>query len=218
MMGLAILLAAGLLLWSIRWSGQNDVVRTAILEDNLPLAQRLIRDPHAATNELFFAQSAEMAKLLISRGAPVDARNEYACTPPHFAAGRGGVAVVAVLLRRGVKASVRDSNDQTPLHWAVMEYHNVDTSFDDSIWPRTPVQKLEAAKLLLKHGANVNVRNASHTGTLEIVRLFLQHNADVDALDIQRKRPIDYAGNSHPELIELLRSNGPSTRPTEAQK
>lgn len=69
---------------------------------------------------LSFAADGALAKLLIERGADVNAmsRPPFQATPLHGAARRGYTDVVDILLTNGADATVRDYNGKTPLEWA----------------------------------------------------------------------------------------------------
>jgi len=61
---------------------------------------------------------ADIAALLIARGADVNATNSLAFTPLHWAASRDGVATMRLLIEAGADVNAKARNDITPLHWA----------------------------------------------------------------------------------------------------
>ena len=61
----------------------------------------------------------ETARLLIGRGADVNARNKSGDTPLHTAAWRGNMEVAKLLLGEGALINAKDSQNRTPLDAAV---------------------------------------------------------------------------------------------------
>jgi len=61
---------------------------------------------------------ADMAKLLLSRGAKVDTGNTKGFTPLHWAASRDATHTLQVLLDAGADINAKAHNNITPLHWA----------------------------------------------------------------------------------------------------
>jgi ankyrin repeat protein len=63
----------------------------------------------------------ETARLLIQKGARVDARDDFNSTPLHWAAWSDSEAITELLLRSGADKNARDKFDRTPLHKAAEE-------------------------------------------------------------------------------------------------
>lgn len=61
-----------------------------------------------------------LARQLDSGLCGVNDRDENGCTPLHFAADRGQLRAMQLLLARGADLNARDSDGQTPLHYAAM--------------------------------------------------------------------------------------------------
>ena len=89
---------------------------------------------------LVYAHSLEMTRLLISRGAYVDAQDHEGLTPLMYAAASMTSEQVRVLLEAGANVNTADSEGMTALMYAV---DNEDAS---------PV------RYLLAHGANVHLK------------------------------------------------------------
>jgi ankyrin repeat protein len=65
------------------------------------------------------AGNADLARLLIEKGAQVDARDgESGATPLHHAASWGRAAVVRLLLEKGADPTLRNKSGKTPLDLA----------------------------------------------------------------------------------------------------
>jgi cytohesin len=65
-----------------------------------------------------FLERPAMARLLIERGADVDAADNYANTPLHHAARTGAWKVAATLINAGANVNGLDKNGKTPLDFA----------------------------------------------------------------------------------------------------
>ena len=64
-----------------------------------------------------------MSRLLLDRGAQVDARDEGGSTPLLYAARNGKTDVSRLLLDRGAQVDARGADDWTPLYWAATNGH-----------------------------------------------------------------------------------------------
>jgi uncharacterized protein len=92
-------------------------------------------------------ERAQLAALLIAKGADVNASNDADQTPLHIAAG-GSPQCVRILLAAGAKPEAGDRLGRTPLDWAASE--SVTNASNTS---------LETARLLLDAGADPNREN-----------------------------------------------------------
>jgi len=81
-----------------------------------------------------------VVRLLLEKGANVDARNDWGVTPLHQAATEGRVGVVRLLLEKGADVDARASFGVTPLLFAASRGH------------------VDVVRLLLEKGADVNAR------------------------------------------------------------
>lgn len=64
--------------------------------------------------------NVEAVKMLLAKGADVNAKTEYGATPLFFACDRGNVEVVRLLLAAGADIEARDTfYKSTPISWAV---------------------------------------------------------------------------------------------------
>ena len=123
---------------------------------------------------LFEKGHIEVAKLLIERGADVNALGLDEWTPLHFASRFGHLDVAKWLLDRHADSKSKIWDGWTSLHLAAANQH------------------IEIARLLLESDAEVNARSeegstplheASKGGGLDIVRLLLDHHADARMRD-----------------------------------
>ena len=146
----------------------------------------------------------QTADLLRQNGADPDARGRYGLNPLHAAASSGNFKVVRILIEYGpVDINARDDDGWTPLLWASGRHNFKDGS---------------VLRLLLEHGAEINVQNrvgrtplhrASFNGALEVVRLLLEHGADVEAKNIVGGTALQEAAErGHDAVVELLLEYG----------
>ncbi len=123
-------------------------------------------------------------------------------TPLHLAAYFGEADLVTSLLDCGTPVDVQSTNSMqnTPLHAAAAG------------------RKLNAARVLLEHKADVNLRqvggwtalhSAAQSGDRELVELLLAHGASVNARAENNQSPLDLAMmRGHSEIAALLEELG----------
>ena len=117
---------------------------------------------------------SNVARVLLERGADVNAQDGHRSTALHSAARsarHGRVEAIHVLLEHGADVNAQMDNDTTPLHEAARD------------------GTVEAIRALLEHGANVNARKnddttplheAAGNGSAEAIRILLEHGADMN--------------------------------------
>lgn len=103
--------------------GKNDLRLQEACREGATAGEvaRLIQDgadPNAASEwgltALHYAQTAEIAFLLLTAGAKIDARTNDRQTPLHHAFWEGNVGVVATLIESGADRKAMDGEDQIP--------------------------------------------------------------------------------------------------------
>jgi ankyrin repeat protein len=117
------------------------------------------RDRNQYTPLIWAARNGHLAvlKLLLDRGADVNAVNKWNNTALHWAAYKGHVPVVEFLCRKGAKMDIRESDKgHTPLHDAAWRGH------------------LGVVQAMLKHGAPVGVRNNRGERPLDVALRYRQ--------------------------------------------
>lgn len=123
--------------------------------------------------------NVKAVRSLLDRGADVRTRTRYGETPLALAARRGSEKTVRLLLERGADPNAMDVAGATALWWVAAR---------DGVMPN----RAALAGLLLSHGADANAHGTGRITTLsyaaakgdpELVRLLIQHGADVDASD-----------------------------------
>ena len=159
---------------------------------------------------LYMASSrgfAEVVRLLIDRGADVDAkcddRNDFGHvrrTPLHVASIRRRSEIAKMLLERGADVHCQDNWGWSPLHDAAQHGFN------------------NVSRLLLDHGTNPNTPNnerktalhvASLRGQNKAIKLLLEYGAYVDARCKKGQTPLHLAVEwAHLELVKILLEHG----------
>ena len=144
---------------------------------------------------------ANTARLLVSRGAQLDARDAAGRTPLIIAVLADNFELADVLLDAGADLEAADGNfGESPLSWA-------------ACWGR-----LSAAKFLLSKGAQINRKTGREGNTPlhravicskghpEMIKYLVANGADVNATNNEGLTPIERAHNR--KAKELLRSLG----------
>ena len=115
------------------------------------LAETLKSDPKATSEVDAFGRTrlhaaagqgrVDAVKLLLSRGAQIDARDRWGWTPLSAAVENGRMETEALLISGGADVNARNSDGWSPLNLAAL------------------MGKLEMVKVLLDHGADVSAAN-----------------------------------------------------------
>ncbi len=117
----------------------------------------------------------------------------------HDACSRRNITAVKQLIHEGANVNVLDKNEYTPLYHACF-------------WNR-----LEIARFLIEHGADVNastthfkstpLHSACFFANLSFVELFLKNNANVNVQNLEENTPLHFAvQNKCIEIVKLLLS------------
>ncbi len=160
--------------------------------------------------------SDEIAALLISKGANVNARNALEQTPFLCVAGQQPLIrpVLQLLLDHGASADVVDAQGRTPLHMAAKQDlswsakflldSGADAKVVDSQGNTTlhGVISAETVRLIVAKGVDVNARNAmgqtplhctAATPYQDAIRELVQKGADVNVVDRDGRTPMHWA-------------------------
>ncbi|GAI49523.1 unnamed protein product [marine sediment metagenome] len=150
---------------------------------------------------LHYAANKEVAELLITRGADLNAKSggPLEWTPVHYAVARGSADVLELLIAKGADVCERDEHGLTPLHIAVM------------------VGRKQMGLMLMAAGADVDARSnrgntplhaAVRRGDKELSAALVTRGADVNAENDNGWKPLNYAGGSFQDLADMLRCHG----------
>jgi ankyrin repeat protein len=166
--------------------------------------------------------ATEAARLLIEKGADINARDEGGMSVLEQAASSNHIELVRLLLAKGANVNTADGGGVTPLVAAA--------------WSGD--RNAPLVKLLIEHGANVNVRTgdtfevvkngplqlghltplqvACGMANYEAVKALLKAGADVNAKDVRNATPLVFAvatDHSDSNIVKLLLDQGAAREP-----
>ncbi|TMW69794.1 hypothetical protein Poli38472_001950 [Pythium oligandrum] len=176
-------------------------------------------------------KNAEVVAELLGRGANGNAVDNESRTPLHLACQAGARDMVESLVKHGVELNYLDRASESPLHYAAEKKAEdqdigilkllLDAGASVSIAERlgTALHRatwsnwLEAAKLLLDRGVDVNAQDtfgrtvlsvAVQQGYFDLTKLFVSHGADVNKADLEVDLPLRNAIH-HPRAAEVCK-------------
>ena len=146
-----------------------------------------------------YDEKADTVRLLIEHGADVNAQDEAYTTPLHLASSLGIFEIVQLLIDHGADVTAQDRMHKTPLHLA-------------SSWVGA-----KPALLSIQHKADLNGQDDGHWEPADsyfhakanIVKLLIDHGADVTAQDETQSMPLHLASSvGKAETVRLLIEQG----------
>jgi serine/threonine-protein phosphatase 6 regulatory ankyrin repeat subunit B len=174
----------------------------------------------------------DRVKVLMEKGSDVNAKDEFACTPLHWAALADSPAVADFLLAKGAVVDAEERTGWTPLMNAsalpVVELllaKGADFHSQHGPWGWTKMHiacasgHTEIAKLLISKGVDVNARSsrgrntalcyAARNNHVDIVELLIKKGADVNVPGYVGETPLAYAQKrEYTEVANILRQHG----------
>ncbi|MBU1013925.1 MAG: ankyrin repeat domain-containing protein [Bacteroidetes bacterium] len=114
----------------------------------------------------------EVSKLLINRGADIHRQNVIGNSPLHIAVQKNRKSIAELLIERGADIECKQIAQMTPLNLVTLMTNDY-----------------EMVRLLIEKGADVNAKNrngntslvnAAENGSLDVIDLLLDNNADFD--------------------------------------
>ena len=167
------------------WDGiQNSPLHVALSWGDIKSVQLLVE--HGADVNTYngnrltplhlasFNGRPEAVGLLIVHGADINARDWYHSTALHLAAFRSGVESARLLIEHGADVLAQDIVHWMPLHVSsyfvqIDEWLSNDNVADQESFLHWRRQDMEVIRLLLEHRADVNAYNGSHSTPLHQV-------------------------------------------------
>lgn len=127
-------------------------------------------------------RSADIAELLLNKGANIEARDNDGRTPLSWAS-QGDAGILELLFEKGANIEAKDNNGRTPLSWTAQ------------------VGNIENAELLIARGANIEARDNTGRTPLSfaaqrstsMIELLLEKGADIEAKDKTNQTPLSWA-------------------------
>ena len=215
-----------------------------------PEAQSEAEEEVYDTDALYNAVTSNNVDLvtdLLGASTPIDAAiGDLQRTALHQAAHLNHFTCMKALLRHGANMSTEDIKGDTPLHlaawaghvesvFALLNHQGSDVDFLSGrdgyspLWCAISAHHIDAARLLLKHGARVSLRSATGKGLLPLhqaavtgqsalCQLLLERGAQVDAVDERRETALHYASASGSvACVNVLLRGGADVTATQQQ-
>uniref|UniRef100_A0A8C9F3C8 Ankyrin 3 n=1 Tax=Pavo cristatus TaxID=9049 RepID=A0A8C9F3C8_PAVCR len=183
--------------------------------------------------------NANMVKLLLDRGAKIDAKTRDGLTPLHCGARSGHEQVVEMLLDRGAPILSKTKNGLSPLHMATQGDHlncvqlliqhnvpvdDVTNDYLTALHVAAHCGHYKVAKVLLDKKANPNAKAlngftplhiACKKNRIKVMELLLKHGASIQAVTESGLTPIHVAAfMGHVNIVSQLMHHGASPNTT----
>jgi ankyrin repeat protein/rubrerythrin len=179
-----------------------------------------------------FGGHVDTVRLLLEKGADVNAKEAVVGTALTDASNAGRLEVVRLLLEKGADVNAKNKDGGTALTAASCTGHlevvrlllekGADVNAKEEFVGTALMMgsfhgHLEVVRLLLEKGADVNAKNkdggtaltdASSEGRLQVVRLLLKKGADVNARTIGGTALELASKKGHAQIVDLLKAKG----------
>jgi len=221
-------------LYIAAYHGQTKIVKF-LIEDHADVNSQL-DDGWSPLSLASQEGHIDVVKLLVQSGSVVETRNNNGATPLNVAAFNGHSGIVQFLIASGADVDAVDYNLKSPVLQAAVEGHvdavntliqhkaNISGEVGDCEDPLNWVaafgkREPEAMiQLLISDGAylcpvkdNTALTGAVVSDRINIVRMFVEHGADIDARDCDNLQAIEFAACcGHVDIVKYLRSTSGS--------
>lgn len=186
---------------------------TAAVNGHAEIAQRLLATGRADVNKqdrlgrapiflaMFFRNGGVVKDMLAAETLDLSCQDNQGRTLLSFAALRGELSVVQIVLQKGAAVNVVDNRGETPLDKAIAT-----GSVEVTV---AILEELTRANLSPdsdpRHGVVNSLFIAAGRGRTKITRLLLEHGFDVNARDRTRQTPLHVAvGTEHSGVVMVL--------------
>jgi len=216
----------------LAFRGQTQRVQSMVAVDP-SLVNLLDSNQSTPLHHASYRGHIECARILLEKGAEVDAVDKDQCTPLHNASYMGKRDMIAYLIENGANVDHKDIDKSTPLHKAsfaghvdcaklLVESHClIDEPDNEGI---TALQKAtyndhhQTLEFLLEQGANVLAcdlkgssafHKAAFNGNLPCIKILIEKGVDSNVRDNEGTTPLHNAVYSgHAEVVSALLSAG----------
>ena len=168
---------------------------------------------------LHYAKTVEIARLFIEHGADVNAKNKYKETPLHFAR---DIQIARLLIEKGADVNAKNKYKVTPIHYVLR------TGWDvfKLGWNRYKEKKFikkqtEIIKFFLENNADINTKDKNGNTPLhnafgfEVTKMLIRRGADVKAVGDFRRTPLHIF--KHIETVKMLVAIGADVNAKDSQ-
>ena len=148
------------------WAENGDYANVKQFLDHNPSLINSLHSEELPDTPLHLAAwqgHVDIVRLLLDRGADVNARGDGGRTPLHYAAYWGHLDVVELLIEEGADVTLTTEFGHTPLVTAAYSRE---------------AEGIDAAERLLQHGARLDLNSALALGKSDEVRRMLREDAD----------------------------------------
>ena len=175
----------------------DDTTISHMLEEQLVTVEDASRpdsrtnSPNLGLTALHRAKTAEVARVFLDFGVPIDLRGPVGQTPLHTSCDNPDV--LKFLLQRGASVSAKTYDGSTALEWAVV------------------ADNLESVRILLENGADIQTTNTNGNTPLHLVtskkmaELLISFGAKVSSENLEGKIPLETAAErkGEPEFAAI---------------
>jgi ankyrin repeat protein len=196
----------------------NDVATVASLIESLDDIDAKNAEEQTALHLAAEYGKLEIVKLLVKKGANINAQDDYGLTPLYSALLEKHPGVARFLIKQGANVQAQTKDGNTALHVAVQNNYlgiskiliekgadprgSTHSSLYSPLLLAMASEHFELAKMLIEKGADINERNgngyaplhfAAEKGHIEILTLLLDLGANIEAASRKNRTPLHLA-------------------------